>query len=295
MKIRGKSLLDYKVKLLSIISPVFSDRKYISIFYRMVFGKKINLDSPRTYSEKLQWLKLYDKRPEYTKMVDKYIAREIVADIVGTQYLIPLLGAWDRFEDIDFQKLPSQFVLKTNHDSQGVFVCKDKSRFDINSVRKKITKCLRHNYYYNSREYPYKDVPRKIIAEQYMVDQQYGELRDYKFFCFNGECKFFFVATDRSVNNVKFDFFDMEFHNIPVRQGHPTSEVLPQIPENIEEMIKIAEKLSQSYPQIRIDLYNVEGKIYFGEFTIFHLGGLMPFEPSSYDDLFGDYIKLPNL
>lgn len=295
MKIFGRSWLDCKIKVLSIISPFFSDKAYLKLFYRLVFKRKLNLDNPQTFSEKLQWFKLNWKQPEFTQMVDKYKVREIVADLIGTDYLIPLLGVWDNFEEIDFDKLPNQFVLKTNHDSQGVIVCKDKSHFDKKAANKKLSKCLKHNYYYNSREYPYKDVPRKIVAEQYMEDKRYGELRDYKFFCFKGKCKFFFIATGRRKNELKFDFFDRNLHSMPVRQGHPNSEILPEFPENINEMISIAEKLSRNYPQIRVDLYNIEGKVYFGEFTVFHNGGLVRYEPESYDELFGSYIQLPEV
>ena len=289
-----RNLLTYKAKALSLISPLVSDERYIKWFYYLVFGKRINLDNPTTYSEKLQWLKLHDKRAIYTELVDKYRSRFYTERLLGNQdNLIPLLGVWDSFNEIDFDKLPQQFVLKTNHDSQGVIVCKDKSTFDKEAARKKLTKCLRRNYYWASREYPYKDVPRKIIAEKYMVDNRYGELRDYKFFCFNGKCDFFFIATGRSTGNVMFDFFDRNLKTIPVIQGHPHAPQLPDIPDNIEEMIAMAEKLGAGFPQIRIDLYNIEGKIYVGEYTIFHFGGLMPFEPDSYDETFGKFIQLP--
>lgn len=289
-----RSLLTYKAKALSLISPLVSDERYIKWFYYLVFGKRINLDNPTTYSEKLQWLKLHDKRAIYTELVDKYRSRFYTEKLLGNQdHLIPLLGVWDNFAEIDFDKLPQQFVLKTNHDSQGVIVCKDKSTFDKEAARKKLTKCLKRNYYWASREYPYKDVPRKIIAEKFMVDNRYGELRDYKFFCFNGKCEFFFIATGRSTGNVMFDFFDRNLKTIPVVQGHPHAPQLPDIPNNIEEMIAMAEKLGAGFPQIRIDLYNIEGKIYVGEYTIFHFGGLMPFEPDSYDETFGKYIQLP--
>lgn len=297
MKLFGYSYQDYVGKLLTIVSPLLSDRVYISLFYFFTFHRRIDLKNPQTYNEKLQWLKLNDKHSEYTQLVDKYKSREVVSKIVGDEYLIPLLGVWDSFEEIDFSTLPNQFVLKTNHDSQGVIVCKDKESFDIKAARKKLTKCLKHNYYRNSREYPYKDVKRKIIAERFMEDHHFGELRDYKFFCFNGRCEFFFIATGRSHGEsaIRFDWFDRDLNTIPVVQGHPNSVVLPAIPQNIDEMIKIAERLSQNYPQIRIDLYNIEGKIYTGEFTIFHFGGLKPFAPKEYDTKFGQFIHLPSI
>lgn len=288
----GLSLFTRKV--MSMISPLLPDELYLKILYRMIFKRRINLKTPTTFNEKLQWLKLHDKREIYTDLVDKYKSRFVVERILGSKdNLIPLLGVWDRFEMIDFDSLPRQFVLKTNHDSQGVVVCKNKDEFNYKQARKKLTRCLNHNYYWNGREYPYRNVERKIIAEQYMEDPRYGELRDYKFFCFEGVCKFFFIATGRSTGNVMFDFFDRDLNPIPVIQGHPHAPTLPDIPDNIEEMIQIAEKLSAGFPQIRIDLYNIQGKIYVGEFTIFHFGGLKPFIPDSYDEFFGQYIHLP--
>lgn len=289
-----RSLLTYKAKAMSLISPLLSDESYIRMLYFLLFNKRINLKNPTTYSEKLQWLKLHDKRDIYTQLVDKYKSRFYTEKILGNQdNLIPLLGVWDTFDEIDFDSLPQQFVLKTNHDSQGVIVCKDKSTFDINAARKKLNKCLSRNYFWASREYPYRNVPRKIIAEKFMVDEQCGELRDYKFFCFNGKCEFFFIATGRSTGNVMFDFFDKDLQPIPVIQGHPHAPKLPDIPENISEMILMAEKLSAGFLQIRIDLYNIQGRIYVGEYTIFHFGGLMPFVPDSYDEYFGKFIQLP--
>lgn len=295
MRIKGHTFLDYQEKFLSLVSPLFTDSFYIKLFYWVAFHKIIDLDNPRTYNEKLQWLKLHWKQPEFTQLVDKYRVREIVKEKIGEEYLIPLLGVYDSFDEICFDELPNQFVLKTNHDSQGVIVCKDKSLFDISMARKKLSNCLKHNYYWNSREYPYRNVVRKIIAEQFMVDEQFGELRDYKFFCFKGECKFFYVATGRSKGKVTFDFYDRDLNWLPIKQGHPNAEVRPELPSNIGEMMLIAEKLSGDYPQIRVDLYNIEGRIFFGEYTIFSNGGLIPFDPAEYDELFGNYIVLPQI
>lgn len=293
MKFFGRSYGDYVGKTLSVVSPIMPDKLYISLFYWLTFHRRINLKHPSTFNEKLQWLKLHDKHPEFTQLVDKYACREIVTRLVGKNYLIPLLGVWDSFEEIDFDALPNQFVLKTNHDSQGVVICKDKKSFNVTEARKKLTKCLKHNYFWNSREYPYKNVKRCIIAEQFMEDKLWGELRDYKFFCFNGKVEFLYVASGRQSGKLKFDFFDKNLKTIPVKQCHPNSDVVPELPHNIHEMIRIAEVLCQNYREIRIDLYNIEGKIYFGEFTIFHEGGLVPFEPKEYDEHFGKLISLP--
>ena len=259
-------------------------------------NKKLNLKNPKTFNEKLQWLKLYDRKPEYTKMVDKYEAKKYVAEKIGEEYIIPTLGVWDNFDDIDFDSLPNQFVLKCTHDSGTIVICTDKSNFDIESAKQKIDSRMTFNYYYMWREWPYKDVKPRIIAEKYMVDSTTEELRDYKFFCFNGEVKALFVATDRqkSGEEVKFDFFDANYNHLPIRQGHPNALIPPKKPECFEEMKKLAQKLSENIPQVRVDFYEVDGKIYFGELTFSHYGGIVPFEPEKWDYKFGDWITLPH-
>lgn len=252
-----------------------------------------NLDNPKTYNEKLQWLKLNDIHPEYTHLVDKYESKEYVRKIVGDEYIIPTLGVWDAFDEIPFDKLPNQFVLKTTHDSGGVVVCPDKSKLNIKAARKKLEKSLRHNYFYEHREYPYKDVTPRIIAEKFMVDESGSELKDYKFFCFDGKCKMMFIATGRRINDVRFDFFDTEFHHLPFKQGHPWSGKEIAKPENFDEMVRLSEKLSKGFRHVRVDLYNINGKIYFGELTFFHFSGNVPFEPEEWDYKVGEWLKLP--
>ena len=254
--------------------------------------KKLNLKTPQTFNEKIQWLKLYDRNPEYTKMVDKYEVRKYIAETIGEEYLIPLLGVWDKFDDIDFAKLPEQFVLKCTHDSGGLVVCKDKSQFDINEARKKINKCLKRNYFWQSREWPYKNVKPRIIAEQYMVDESGTELKDYKLFCFDGQPKALFIATDRQIDDTKFDFYDMEFNHLPFTNGHPNAIKDIKRPQGLDDMAELARKLSSGMRQVRIDFYDINGKVYFGEITFSHWSGMVPFEPEEWDYKWGKMIKL---
>ena len=271
------------------------DEKYVKKAYRLAFGKELDLDNPVTFNEKLQWLKLYNRKPEYTAMVDKYEAKKFVADLIGEEYIIPTLGVWDKFEDIEFDKLPDKFVLKCTHDSGGLVICRDKSRLDMAVARKKINKSLRRDYYMANREWPYKNVKPRIIAEQYMEDSTTAELRDYKFFCFDGEVKALFIATDRAsaTEETKFDFFDADFEHLPFINGHPNAKVQPEKPQQFELMKQLAAKLSADIPHVRIDFYEVDGKVYFGEITFFHWSGMTKFDPPEWDRVFGNWIKLP--
>lgn len=272
------------------------DKIFLKLAFHAQMRKKLNLKNPTSYSEKLQWLKLYDRKPEYSMMVDKYAVKKYVADVLGEEYIIPTLGVWDRFDDIDFSILPNQFVLKCTHDSGGLIICKDKSKLDINYAREKINKCLKMNFYYHGREWPYKNVKPRIIAEKYMEDESGYELKDYKWFCFDGIPKAMFIATDRSNQSVetKFDFFDMDFNHLPFTNGHPNSKSVIVKPNGFEEMKSLAAKLSRGITQLRIDFYDINGKIYFGEITFFHWSGMVPFEPESWDYKFGSWINLPD-
>lgn len=273
------------------LSKHIDDEAYLKFIYFFCFWKKLNLKNPKTYNEKLQWIKLYDRRDIYTTMVDKYEAKKYVADIIGEDYIIPTLGVWDTFDEIDFDKLPDQFVLKCTHDSGGLVICKDKKVFDKEAAKKKINKSLKKNYYYLGREWPYKNVKPRIIAESYMEDKK-GELKDYKFFCFNGIPKMLFIASDRGIDT-RFDFYDSEFNHLPFMQGHPNREKKIDCPDGFEEMKKLSFDLSKDIPAIRVDFYNVDGKIYFGELTLFHFSGFVPFEPAEWDEKIGEWIDLP--
>lgn len=271
-----------------------NDKLYLTIQYRCLCGKPMNWDNPQTFNEKLQWLKLYSHNPDYTMMVDKYEVKKYVASIIGEEYIIPTLGVWDKAEDIAWDLLPDQFVLKCTHDSGGLVICRNKEHFDKKSCVRKLNKLLNKQFYYKSREWPYKNVKPRIIAEKYMEDE-YGELMDYKFFCFNGEPKAIFIATDRLNPNeeTKFDYFDMDFKHLDFRGGHPNATKPIHKPIGFEKMKILAHKLSKNMPHVRVDFYEVDGNIYFGELTFYHWGGMAPFDPEIWNYKFGEWIKLP--
>ena len=238
-------------------------------------------------------MKLHDKNPIYTRIVDKFEAKEYVKDIIGDQYIIPTLGVWDNFDDIDFDELPQQFVLKCTHDSEGLVIVKDKDILDKEMAKNKIESALKQNFFYIGREWPYKNVKPRLIAEKYMEDHIDGELRDYKFFCFDGEPKAMFVASDRASDNVKFDYFDLNFNHLDIKQKYPHAEQPLRKPVTFEKMIELSKVLSKGFPHVRVDFYEVDGQLYFGELTFYHFSGFMPFEPNKWDKIFGDWIKLP--
>ncbi len=280
----------FKYYLLSLIP----DKIYLKIKYYFFFKKKLNFNNVKTYNEKLQWLKIFDRKDIYTTMVDKYEVKKYVASIIGEEYIIPTIGVYEKFDDIKFDELPNQFVIKCTHDSGGIVICKDKNTLNIDEARKKINKFLKRKYYYVHREWPYKNVKPRIIIEKYMEDKDDNELRDYKFFCFNGSYKMMFIATNRQGNgDTYFDFFDRDFNHLPFTNGHPNAPSLPHKPHNYNKMIELAEKLSKSIPQVRVDFYDVNGKIYFGEMTFFHWSGFVKFEPNEWDRIIGDWIELP--
>ena len=270
------------------------DDEFLKILFKSRLKYDLDLDNPKTFNEKLQWLKLHDRKPEYTMMVDKYKVREYVANTIGEQYLIPLIAVYDKAEDIDFNKLPQKFVLKCNHNSGvGMCICKDKSKINIRKVRKRLNKGLKQDYYLTGREWPYKNVERKIVCEQFMEDKESPDLKDYKFMCFNGEVKCSFVCSERfSGEGLKVTFFDRDWQVMPFTRHYPKSEKVIEKPKNYELMIELAEKLSKNIPFVRVDFYEVNGKVYFGELTFFPGNGLEEFEPEKYDKMLGDYIDL---
>lgn len=274
---------------------ITNDVWYVKTRYKLYTGKRLNLDNPQTYNEKLNWQKLYDHNPLYTTMVDKYAAKEYVANIIGDEYIIPTIGHWERPEDIDWDSLPKQFVLKTTHDSGGVIVVKDKDSLDKAKAIAKLNRCLKSDNYAVTREWPYKNVHRRVIAEQYMEDEKTGELRDYKFFSFDGEVKALFISQDRGKagEEVKFDYYDADFNHLDIHQYHDAGKSAPEKPECFDEMKMLASKLSKGLPQVRVDFYEVNGKVYFGELTFFHHGGIVPFTPEKWDYIFGSWIRLP--
>lgn len=271
------------------------DKIYLKAMFREKMGSNLNLNHPDTFNQKLQWLKLNDRNPFYTTLVDKYAVKQYVADTIGEEYIIPTLGAWDDFDSIEFDSLPNQFVLKCTHDSGGLVICKDKRSLDIEKARKKIESSLKTDYYLLGREWPYKNVKRRIIAEKYMEDSETNELRDYKFFCFNGVVRALFIGTDRQKEgeDVKFDFFDSDFNHLDIKQGHENAKIIPSKPICFDKMKELAEILSKDLLEARIDFYEVDGRIYFGEITLFHHGGWTPFDPEVWDRRFGEWIDLP--
>ena len=281
------------LKKIKYAMRIIPDRAYIQMYYFAHFKKFCNLKNPKTYNEKLNWLKLHDKNPIYTRIVDKFEAKEYVKDIIGDQYIIPTLGVWDNFDDIDFDELLQQFVLKCTHDSEGLVIVKDKDKLDKEMAKNKIESALKQNFFYIGREWPYKNVKPRIIAEKYMEDHIDGELRDYKFFCFDGEPKAMFVASDRASDNVKFDYFDLNFNHLDIKQKYPHAEQPLRKPVTFEKMIELSKVLSKGFPHVRVDFYEVDGQLYFGELTFYHFSGFMPFEPNKWDKIFGDWIKLP--
>lgn len=263
--------------------------------YKIIMGKDLNLDSPVNYTEKLQWLKLYDHSPEYTLMVDKYEAKKYVAQRIGEQYVIPLLGVWENVDDIEFSALPDQFVLKTTHDSGALVICKDKKALDIKEAKKRLNHFLKRRYYDCNREWPYKNVKPRIIAEAYMEDSTYRELRDYKFFTFGGVPKVLYIAQGRGRGEPTVaDFFDMDFNHLPFTIDHDMADVPPKKPACFEEMKRLAAILSEGTPQLRVDFYEVDGRVYFGEMTFFHCSGMENFHPEEWNRTFGDWVELPS-
>ena len=273
------------------------DEKFLKRMFKAHIGKELNLDNPQTFNEKLQWLKLYDRKPEYTTMVDKYEVKEYISKKIGEEYIIPTLGVWDKFDDIDFDSLPKQFVLKCTHDSGGLVICKNKATFNKDAAQKKINKCLKRNYFWNNREYPYKNVKPRIIAEQYLEDDLSSKqgLTDYKFFCFNGEPKFLYVSSgleNHKTAHISFLTLDWEFAPFQ-RSDYAPLDKLPPKPTNFDKMLETSSILSQNIPFVRVDLYEVNKTIRFSELTFSPCSGYMPFIDSKYDEILGDLLVLP--
>ncbi|SEA08164.1 TupA-like ATPgrasp [Eubacterium aggregans] len=271
-----------------------NDEDYLKKKYSIIMGKELNLDNPQTFNEKLQWLKLYDRKPEYTMMVDKIEVRKYIAETIGEEYLIPCLETWDRAKDINFDDLPNQFVLKCNHNSgTGMCICKDKTKIDFKKVQNGLDKGLRENFYLHAREWPYKNVKRRIIAEQFMGNN----LIDYKFYCFNGEPKFLYVALANITDGKKDDllsFYTLDWKPAPFyRKDHKPFPYKINKPDSLDEMLNIARILSEDIPFVRVDLYEVEGKIFFSELTFSPGGGFGQFYPQIWEEKIGGWLELP--
>lgn len=297
------TLLQYikkpKTLLISALKRLWwiPDRIYIQILFYLKMGRKLNLKNPQTFNEKLQWLKLYNRHDEYTIMVDKYEAKKYVASIIGDNYIIPTIGVWNSVDEIDFDILPDKFVLKTTNGggSCGVVICKDKVLLDIDKTKKRLNQSLKVNIYRCLKEWPYKNVKPRIIAEQYLEDSD-GELKDYKFTCADGTAHNVMICYDRNVGDTKFYFFDRDWNLLRLNKrgkNAPPNFTLPK-PESLDEMFNVAAKLSEGIPYLRVDLYNINGRVFFGEMTFFPQSGFDNNLLKETDILFGQYIKLPN-
>lgn len=271
------------------------DEKYLKMRFKYRVGYELNLDNPQTFNEKLQWLKLHDRKPKYTKMADKYDAKQYVTEKIGKEYIIPTLGVWDKFEDINFKELPNQFVIKCTHDSGGLVICKNKSKMDIEAARNKINKCLNRNFYKSSREYPYKNIKPRVIAEQFMVDESSYELKDYKFMCFNGEVKCLFTNSNRFGDELYVTFYDLDWNIMPFERYYHKDPNGVKKPVKFKEMIELAKVLSRGIPFLRVDFYEVLGQIYFGELTFYPGSGFEPFIPIEWDYKLGSWINLEGI
>ena len=279
-------------KLVSILP----DKIFLRLRYHIEMGKRLDLNNPKTMNEKLQWLKLYDRNPLYTVLVDKVKVKEFIKKKIGGEYVAQTLGVWKSFDEIDFSMLPEKFVLKTNHSggNTGVVICKDKEHLDIKTVRRKMERSLRTDIYKLYREWPYKNVPRRIFAEEYLEDSVNEELTDYKFYCFDGYVDAVMLCLDRMSGSPKFYFFDKEWrlrrYN---RMGKEVPEgfTLPR-PKNMDRMFDIASQLSKGIPFVRVDMYNIGGRIIFGEMTFYPASGLRPWDPEDADKKIGEFINL---
>lgn len=309
-KLVGYIFNNQRALLLAIlvrIAPIIPDKTYLKWMFRLKMGKRLDLNNPQTFSEKLQWLKLNNRKPEYTQMVDKYEAKKYVANLIGEEYIIPTLGVWDKFDDIDFDLLPDKFVLKTTHGggNTGVVICKDKYTFDKKKAKSRLESSLKSDIYKSLREWPYKAVEKRIIAEVLIEPKDGGDLPDYKFFCFNGEPKYCQVIRDRNTNET-IDFYDMEWNHMPfiglvpvVKNGKisvtENGKTSVAKPSHLDNMIAVCKKLAKNIPFSRIDLYVVEDREFFGEITFYPMSGMGGFNPGEWDYKFGEWINLPRI
>ena len=274
-----------------------NDKLYLQLLFYFIMGQRLNLKKPKTFNEKLQWLKLYNRNPEYCDLVDKYKVKNIVSSIIGNKYIIPTIGVWDSPEAIDFDILPNKFVLKTTHDggSMGVVICKDKSTFDVNEAKNKLRRSLNHCAYVQSREWPYKNVERRIIAEEFIEDVLDKDLHDYKILCFEGVPKLIEFHSGRYTSGQHQEFYDTDWNLTDISQGGPyvASNISYPKPECLDEMLEVTRKLCKGHHHIRVDWYILNGKeLKFGELTFFDGSGFDGFDDMKYDELLGSWINI---
>ena len=274
------------------------DETHLKLMYRAHIGRKPDLINPRTFNEKIQWLKLHNRNPDYVNLVDKYEVKKWVSEKIGSEYLASTYACWDSIADIDIAGLPKQFVLKTNHDCGGVVICRDRETFDIASAKLKLKKHLRTNYFWGGREWPYKGVKPLVFAEQFLGSETSetgsSEFVDYKFMCFSGRVRCIFTCTGRESGDLRVDFFDNNWNHLPFQRHYSNADIIPSAPENLSFMLEAAEILAAGIPFVRVDFYEIESKPYFGEMTFYPGSGFEEFTPDYWDLKLGDWIELPN-
>ena len=298
----GVEWRNYPKKLLGLVKPLgsrgllnwLSDENYLKLVYKGLFVNDLNLSNPKTFNEKLQWLKINYRKPEMITLADKYAVRSYVRETIGGKYLVPIIALYKDIEDINWKELPDKFVLKCTHGSGANIICTDKSTLDVNLSKKKLKHWLNKNWYWYGREWPYKDIEPRIICEEYLVDESGTELKDYKFMCFNGEPKIIQLMSKREKGNYLLNHFDLKWNEIDIpRKTIKRNPRVPAKPENLTRMIEISKVLSKGIPFVRIDLYETGKGVFFGEITFYPVSGFMDFERDSDDCLLGSWIKLP--
>lgn len=284
------------MKLFRKLSRLIPDRIYLQIVYFKHFRRFINFNNPKTFNEKIQWLKLNYRNEEYTKLVDKYRVKKYITKLIGEEYVIPTLGVWNNVDDIDFKSLPEKFVLKCNNDSGGIVICKNKKDFDEAKAKSFLKERLKNNGYWYGREWPYKNVKPCIIAEKYMEDSISKDIKDYKFFCFNGSMEFFDIDIDRFIEH-RANYYDRNGNFLPFGKTYCPPDYTKKIemPKNLDKMIELAETISHNTVLSRIDFYEIDGQVYFGEITFYPGSGFSPFTDEKWDYKLGDMIDLPNI
>lgn len=272
------------------------DEMHLKLMFRAHIGKKLDIVNPKTFNEKIQWLKLHDRNPEYITLVDKFEVKKWVTKKIGSDFVVPTYAYWNSIEDIDISVLPKQFVLKTNHDCGGVVICSDKDTFDESSAKTKLKRHLRTNYFWGGREWPYREVKPLVFAEQFLGSEtsetKVSEFVDYKFMCFSGRVRCIFTCTGRARGDLRVDFFDNDWNHLPFERHYPNADSTPSAPENLKLMLEAAEILATGIPFVRVDFYEIEGKPYFGEMTFYPGSGFEEFTPDSWDAILGDWIEL---
>ena len=274
------------------LSPVFPDSLYLRLLYYFTMGRVLHLNNPKTFSEKLQWLKIHQRQPQLTTLVDKLAVKKQVTQDLGSEYVCPVLQVWDKVDDIDISTLPESFVLKTTHSggNNGVAICKDKSSFDLESAKNKLREAMDTDIFMRYREWPYKNVERKIFAEKYLGDN----LVDYKFYCFNGHADCVLLCKDRQEGHVKYYFLDREWHLLPYNADSKNApkDINLAKPDSINQLFDLADSLSKDYPFVRVDFFEVNGHIYFAEYTFYPASGLDPKKTKEFDIMAGEKIDL---